>query len=303
MIGREKGYHGVGFGGMSVGGMVNNRKFFGGAMLPGVDHLPHTLAIDHNAFSRGLPQWGAHLANELERLIALHDASTIAAVIVEPISGSAGVILPPLGYLKRLREICDKHDILLIFDEVITGFGRVGTPFASQAFDVIPDLMTTAKGLTNGAVPMGAVFAHRKIYDAFMQGPENAIELFHGYTYSAHPVACAAALAALEVYTHEGLLTRAASLASEWENAVHSLRGEPHVLDVRNYGLIGAVELEPRAGKPGARAFEVFLECFERGVMVRQTGDTIAMSPPLIIQSAQIARIVETLSSVIRQTA
>jgi beta-alanine--pyruvate transaminase len=302
-IGREKGYHGVGFGGMSVGGMVNNRKFFGASMLPGVDHLPHTLDIEHNAFSRGLPQWGAHLADELERLVALHDASTIAAVIVEPLSGSAGVILPPVGYLKRLREICDKHGILLIFDEVITGFGRIGKPFASQAFDVTPDLMTTAKGLTNGAVPMGAVFAQRKIYDAFMEGPENAIELFHGYTYSAHPVACAAALATLDVYTKEGLLTRAATLAPEWENAVHSLRGLPHVLDVRNYGLIGAVELEPRAGKPGARAFEVFLKCFERGVMVRQTGDTIAASPPLIIESKQIARIVETLGSVIRETA
>jgi beta-alanine--pyruvate transaminase len=302
-IGREKGYHGVGFGGMSVGGIVNNRKFFGSSMLPGVDHLPHTLSVEHNAFSRGLPQWGAHLANELERLIALHDASTIAAVIVEPIAGSAGVILPPIGYLKRLREICDRHDILLIFDEVITGFGRVGRPFASQAFDVTPDLMTTAKGLTNGAAPMGAVFSHRKIYDAFMQGPENAIELFHGYTYSAHPVACAAALASLDVYTQEGLLSRAASLAPEWENAVHSLRGLPHVLDVRNYGLIGAVELEPRAGKPGARAFEVFLECFERGVMVRQTGDTIAMSPPLIIESKQIERLIETLGAVIRETA
>ena len=301
-IGREKGYHGVGFGGMSVGGIVNNRKFFGSSMLPGVDHLPHTLNVEHNAFSRGLPQWGGHLANELERLIALHDASTIAAVIVEPLSGSAGVILPPIGYLKRLREICDKNDILLIFDEVITGFGRVGKPFASQAFDVTPDLMTTAKGLTNGAIPMGAVFAHRRIYDAFMQGPESAIELFHGYTYSAHPVACAAALATLDVYIKEGLLTRAASLAPEWENAVHSLRGLPHVVDVRNYGLIGAVELEPRAGKPGTRAFEVFLKCFERGVMVRQTGDTIAMSPPLIIDSKQIAQLVETLAAVIRET-
>ena len=301
-IGREKGYHGVGFGGMSVGGIVNNRKVFGSSMLPGVDHLPHTLNVEHNAFSRGLPQWGGHLANELERLIALHDASTIAAVIVEPLSGSAGVILPPIGYLKRLREICDKNDILLIFDEVITGFGRVGKPFASQAFDVTPDLMTTAKGLTNGAIPMGAVFAHRRIYDAFMQGPESAIELFHGYTYSAHPVACAAALATLDVYIKEGLLTRAASLAPEWENAIHSLRGLPHVVDVRNYGLIGAVELEPRAGKPGTRAFEVFLKCFERGVMVRQTGDTIAMSPPLIIDSKQIAQLVETLAAVIRET-
>lgn len=302
-IGREKGYHGVGFGGMSVGGMVNNRKFFGSSMLPGVDHLSHTLDLGHNAFSRGLPQWGMHLANELERLIALHDASTIAAVIVEPISGSAGVLLPPVGYLKRLREICDKHDILLIFDEVITGFGRVGKPFAAQAFDVTPDLMTTAKGLSNGAIPMGAVFAQRKIYDAFMQGPENTIELFHGYTYSAHPVACAAALATLDIYVKEELLTRAATLSSTWEEAVHSMRGLPNVIDVRNYGLIGAVELEPRAGKPGARAFEVFLKCFERGVMVRQTGDVIALSPPLIVERGHIAQIVETLSQVIRETA
>ncbi|MDP8984242.1 MAG: aspartate aminotransferase family protein [Pseudomonadota bacterium] len=299
-IGRERGYHGVGFGGMSVGGMVNNRKAFAASMLPGVDHLPHTLDIGHNAFSRGLPQWGAHLANELERLIALHDASTIAAVIVEPISGSAGVVLPPVGYLKRLREICDKHEILLIFDEVITGFGRVGKPFAALAFDVTPDLMTTAKGLTNGAIPMGAVFAQRRIYDAFMQGPQNAIELFHGYTYSAHPVACAAALATLDIYINEGLLTRAATLAPRWEEAMHSLRGVPQVIDIRNYGLIGAVELEPRAGKPGARAFDVFLECFERGVLVRQTGDVIALSPPLIIEPAQIAQLVETLGAVIR---
>src|ERR1700691_3770339 len=303
LIGRERGYHGVGFGGMSVGGMVNNRKFFSPVLLPHVDHLQHTLDIGHNAFSKGLPHWGMHLANDLERLVALHDASTIAAVIVEPIGGSAGVILPPVGYLKRLREICDKHDILLIFDEVITGFGRIGKPFASQVFDVTPDLMTTAKGLTNGAIPMGAVFAQRKIYDAFMQGPENAIELFHGYTYSAHPVACAAALATLDIYEREGLLSRAATLAPQWEDAVHSLRGAPGVIDVRNYGLIGAVELEPRPGKPGARAFDVFLKCFERGVMVRQTGDVIALSPPLIVEIEQIARIVETLGSVIRETA
>jgi beta-alanine--pyruvate transaminase len=302
-IGREKGYHGVGFGGMSVGGMVNNRKFYGSSMLPGVDHLPHTLDIEHNAFSRGLPQWGAHLANELERLIALHDASTIAAVIVEPISGSAGVVLPPAGYLKRLREICDKHEILLIFDEVITGFGRVGKPFAALAFDVTPDLMTTAKGLTNGAIPMGAVFSQRKIYDTFMQGPENSIELFHGYTYSAHPVACAAALATLDIYSKEGLLTRAASLSPHWENAMHSMRGLPHVIDVRNYGLIGAVEFESRPGKPATRGFDVFLKCFERGVMVRQTGDIIAMAPPLIVEPKQIDRLVETLSAVIRETA
>ena len=220
LIGREKGYHGVGFGGISVGGMVNNRKFFG-SLLPGVDHLPHTLDLEHNAFSRGLPQWGAHLANELERIVALHDASTIAAVIVEPIAGSVGVILPPVGYLKRLREICDKHGILLIFDEVITGFGRTGKAFAAQSFDVVPDMITTAKGLSNGAVPMGAVFAQRKIYDAFMQGPDNAIELFHGYTYSAHPLACAASLATLDIYAREGLLTRAAEISPRWEQAVH----------------------------------------------------------------------------------
>ena len=302
-IGREKGYHGVGFGGMSVGGMVNNRKAFATCMVPGVDHLSHTLDIEHNAYTRGLPQWGRHLAEQLEALIALHDASTIAAVIVEPISGSAGVILPPVGYLKRLREICDKHDILLIFDEVITGFGRIGRPFAAQAFDVTPDLMTTAKGLTNGAIPMGAVFAHRKVHDAFMQGPEHLVELFHGYTYSAHPAACAAALATLDIYAKESLLTRAAELAPQWENAVHSLKGLPHVVDIRNYGFIGAVELEPRPGRPATRAFDVFLKCFERGVMVRQTGDTIAMSPPLIIEPAQMTRLVEVLGETIRDTA
>jgi beta-alanine--pyruvate transaminase len=303
LIGREKGYHGVGFGGMSVGGMVNNRKFFGASMLPGVDHLPHTLDMGHNAFSRGLPGWGMHLANELERLVALHDASTIAAVIVEPVSGSAGVVLPPVGYLKRIREICDKHDILLIFDEVITGFGRVGKPFAAQAFDVTPDLMTTAKGLTNGAQPMGAVFAQRKVHDAFMQGPENVIELFHGYTYSAHPAACAAALATLDIYARENLLTRAATLSPTWENALHSLRGLPHVIDIRNYGLIGAVEMEPRAGKPGARGYEAFVKCFERGLLVRPAGDVIALSPPLIVEPAQMARMVEILGDVIRATA
>jgi len=302
LIGREKAYHGVGFGGISVGGMVNNRKFFG-SLLPGVDHLPHTLDLEHNAFSRGLPQWGAHLANELERIIALHDASTIAAVIVEPISGSVGVILPPVGYLKRLREICDKHGIVLIFDEVITGFGRTGKPFAAQSFDVVPDMITTAKGISNGAVPMGAVFAQRKIYDAFMQGPENAIELFHGYTYSAHPLACAASMATLDVYAREGLLTRAATISPRWEQAVHSLRGLPNVIDIRNYGLIGAVELQARDGKPGARGFEVFTQCFEKGVLVRQTGDVIALSPPLIIEDSHIDQIVSTLRDVISKTA
>jgi beta-alanine--pyruvate transaminase len=303
LIGREKGYHGVGFGGISVGGIVNNRKFFSASMIPGVDHMPHTYNLEHNAYSRGLPPWGAHLATELERIIALHDASTIAAVIIEPISGSAGVILPPVGYLQKIREICNKHDILLIFDEVITGFGRIGSPFAAQQFEVTPDLMTTAKGLTNGAVPMGAVFAQRKIYDAFMQGPENAIELFHGYTYSAHPIACAAGLATLDIYQREGLLRRAASLAPRLESAVHSLKGLPNVIDIRNYGLIGAVELEPRAGKPTARAYDVFLKCFERGVLVRAAGDVIAVSPPLIVEEKQIDRIFEVLGQALRETA
>ena len=303
LIGREKGYHGVGFGGISVGGIVNNRKLFSASMIPGVDHMPHTYNLEHNAYSRGLPPWGAHLANELERIIALHDASTIAAVIIEPISGSAGVILPPVGYLQKIREICTKHDILLIFDEVITGFGRIGSPFAAQQFEVTPDLMTTAKGLTNGAVPMGAVFAQRKIYDAFMHGPDNAIELFHGYTYSAHPIACAAGLATLDIYQREGLLRRAASLAPRLENAVHSLKGLPNVIDIRNYGLIGAVELEPRAGKPTTRAYDVFLKCFERGVLVRAAGDVIAVSPPLIVEEKQIDRIFEVLGQALRETA
>jgi beta-alanine--pyruvate transaminase len=303
LIGREKGYHGAGFGGISVGGIVNNRKAYSAVMIPGVDHLPHTLDLEHNAFSRGLPQWGAHLADSLERIIALHDASTIAAVIVEPISGSAGVILPPVGYLKRIREICTKHDILLIFDEVITGFGRIGAPFAAQQFDVTPDLMTTAKGLTNGALPMGAVFAQRKVHDAFMEGPENLIELFHGYTYSAHPAACAAALATLDIYRREGLLQRAGALAPHLENGVHSLRGLPNVIDIRNYGLIGAVEFEPRPGKPATRAYDVFTKCFERGVLVRAAGDTIAVSPPLIVGEAHLDRIFSVLGQAIRDTA
>lgn len=301
LIGREKGYHGVGFGGISVGGMVNNRKFFG-SMLPGVDHLRHTLDLEHNAFSRGVPEWGAHLADDLERLVALHDASTIAAVIVEPVAGSAGVVLPPKGYLQRLRSICDKHGILLIFDEVITGFGRLGAPFGAQYFDVLPDIITTAKGLTNGAIPMGAVFVRNHVYDAFMKGPENAIELFHGYTYSAHPVACAAALATQDIYQREGLLTRGAELAKRWEDAVHSIRGLPHVIDVRNLGLVAGIEMEPRAGAPGARAYEVFLKAFEKGILIRYTGDIVALSPPLIIEPAQIDQLVTTLKDVIRST-
>jgi len=302
LIGREKGYHGVGFGGISVGGMVNNRKFFG-AMLPGVDHLRHTLDLEHNAFSRGVPEWGAHLADDLERLVALHDASTIAAVIVEPVAGSAGVVLPPKGYLQRLRAICDKHGILLIFDEVITGFGRLGTPFGAQYFDVLPDMITSAKGLTNGAIPMGAVFVRKHIYDAFMHGPQNAIELFHGYTYSAHPVACAAALATQDIYEREGLLTRGAELAKVWEDAVHSLRGLPHVIDVRNIGLVAGIELESRSGAPGARGYEAFVKAYEKGILIRVTGDIIALSPPLIVEPAQIDQLITTLREIIRATA
>jgi beta-alanine--pyruvate transaminase len=299
LIGREKGYHGVGFGGISVGGMVNNRKFFG-AMLPGVDHLPHTLDLEHNAFTRGLPAWGAHLADELQRLVELHDASTIAAVIVEPVAGSAGVILPPLGYLEKLREICDRHGILLIFDEVITGFGRLGTPFAADYFGVVPDIITAAKGLTNGAVPMGAVFVRNEIYDAFMTGPEHAIELFHGYTYSGHPVACAAGAATLDIYENEQLLTRAAELAAYWEDALHSLHGLPHVIDIRNLGLVGGIELEPRRDQPGGRGFDVHVGCFERGALVRFTGDIVALSPPLTIEKQHIDTLIGIIGDVIR---
>jgi beta-alanine--pyruvate transaminase len=292
LIGRARGYHGVGFGGISVGGIAPNRKMFG-PLLPGVDHLPHTHDLEHNAYSRGLPQWGAHLADELENIVALHDPSTIAAVIVEPVAGSAGVLLPPRGYLQRLREICDRHGILLIFDEVICAFGRCGDAFAAQRFQVTPDLITTAKGLTSGAVPMGAVLAKGDIYDTFMTGPEGAIEFFHGYTYSGHPLAAAAGCATLDVYREEGLFERARSLEATFEDALHSLRGEPHVIDVRNFGLIGAVELEPLEGQPTARAMTIFRDCLEKGVIVRTTGDTLAFSPPLIINEAQIDEVVE----------
>ncbi len=299
LIGRERGYHGVGFGGISVGGISPNRRTWSSSLLPGVDHLPHTHDLARNAFSRGAPLHGAQLADELEGLVALHDASTIAAVIIEPIAGSTGVLLPPQGYLKRLREICSRHGILLIFDEVITGFGRTGAPFAAEEFGVTPDLITLAKGLTNGCVPMGAVLVSKSVYEAFMQGPDG-IELFHGYTYSAHPTACAAALAALGIYQREGLLTRAKSLSKHWEEAAHALRELPHVIDIRNYGLILGLELESLPGKVGARGFEVFVKCFERGVLVRQTGDIIALSPPLIIEPAQIDQIFSTLREVLR---
>ncbi len=300
LIGRERGYHGVGFGGISVGGMVPNRKMWPAAMLPGVDHIAHTHDLARNAFSRGLPRHGAELANDFERVIALHDPSTIAALIVEPIAGSTGVLIPPEGYLQRLRELCDRHGILLIFDEVITGFGRAGAAFAAQEFGVIPDLLTCAKGLTNGCVPMGAVLVRRDIYDAFMQGPPAAIELAHGYTYSAHPVACAAGLATLDIYAREDLLTRAHSLARYWEDAAHSLQGAPHVIDVRNYGLIAGIELEPISGSPGARAMQVYLQCFERGLLVRTTGDILALSPPLIIETTHIDQIFGTITDVLR---
>ncbi|TPN78413.1 aspartate aminotransferase family protein [Mesorhizobium sp. CU2] len=299
LIGRERGYHGVNFGGISVGGIVTNRKMFG-TLLGGVDHLPHTHLPEKNAFSRGVPEHGADLANELERLVTLHDASTIAAVIVEPVAGSTGVILPPKGYLQKLREICTKHGILLIFDEVITGFGRLGAPFAADYFGVTPDIMTTAKGVSNGVIPMGAVFVKKEIHDAFMTGPEHMIEFFHGYTYSGNPIACAAALGTLDTYKEEGLLTRGEELAPYWEDALHSLKGEPHVIDIRNIGLIGAIELAPIAGSPTKRAFSAFVKAFERGALIRTTGDIIALSPPLIITKGQINELIDHVRDVLR---
>ncbi|MDX2270489.1 MAG: aspartate aminotransferase family protein [Cyanobacteriota bacterium] len=300
LIGRERGYHGVGFGGMSVGGIPTVRKFFGG-LLPGVDHLPHTHHLEQNAFSRGQPLWGSHLAEELERMVALHDPSNIAAVIVEPVAGSTGVLLPPVGYLEKLRAICDRYGILLIFDEVITGFGRLGSPFASTYWGVVPDMIACAKGLTNGTVPMGAVLVSQEIYQTFMQGPEQAIELFHGYTYSGHPLACAAGLATLAVYQQENLFARAAELAPYWEEAIHSLRGLNHVIDLRNLGLIAGIELEPIAGQPTVRAFAAFLRCYEKGLLVRTTGDIIALSPPLIIEKTHIDQLIGILSEVLQE--
>jgi len=298
LVGRERGYHGVNFGGMAVGGIPANKKVFGPG-LAGVHHIRHTHDIARNAFSRGLPKHGAELADDLERLCTMNDGATIAAVIVEPVAGSAGVLVPPEGYLQRLREICDKHGILLIFDEVITGFGRLGKPFGSQRLGVVPDLFTTAKGMTNGAAPMGAVFVKDSIYEAFMKGPEG-IELFHGYTYSGHPLACAAGIATMDVYEEEGLLERARGLEKDWEDAIHSLKSARHVIDVRNLGLMGAVELEPRAGTPGARGYEAFVKVFEAGVLIRYTGDTLAFSPPLIVEKAQIDRIFETVREALK---
>jgi beta-alanine--pyruvate transaminase len=296
LIGRLRGYHGVGFGGISVGGIDTNKKQFASQLLPNVDHLPHTHDASRNAFSRGQPEHGAELANELETLVAKYGASTIAAVIIEPVAGSTGVLIPPKGYLERLRDICTKHGILLIFDEVITGFGRLGAPFAAEYFDVQPDLMTVAKGITNASVPMGAVFVRQGIYDDIVNATEQGIEFFHGYTYSGHPLACAAALATLGVYRDEGLFERAASLAPYWEDAVHSLTGAPHVTDVRNLGLVAGVELASRPGKVGARAFEVFTRCFnDENVLIRTTGDIIALSPPLIVEKEQIDQIIDAV--------
>jgi beta-alanine--pyruvate transaminase len=298
LLGRERGYHGVGFGGISVGGILNNRRMF--PQLPGTDHLRHTHDLARNAFSKGLPEYGVELADDLERLVALHGAETIAALIVEPVAGSTGVLVPPRGYLERLRDITSRHGILLIFDEVITGFGRLGSPFAVDYFGVVPDLVTTAKGLTNGAIPMGAVFVRQQVHDALMQGPEEQIEFFHGYTYSGHPVACAAGLATLDIYQKDGLFTRASTLASEWEVAMHSMAGLPHVIDVRTIGLVAGLELEPRIGAPGARGYELFVDCFERGLLVRVTGDIIALSPPLIINRDQIDEMISMIAASLR---
>ena len=302
LIGRERGYHGVNFGGISVGGIVANRKMFG-TLLAGVDHIRHTHDPARNAFSKGQPEHGVELADDLERLIALHDASTIAALIVEPVAGSTGVLIPPKGYLERLRSICDKHGILLIFDEVITGFGRLGSPFAATHFGVTPDLMCVAKGITNGSVPMGAVLARQFIQDAFMNGPEHLIEFFHGYTYSAHPLACAAALGTLDTYADDKLLTRGATMASSFQNALHSMKNLPNVIDVRNIGLVGGIELASIAGEPGKRAFSVFLDCWDKGLLIRTTGDTVALSPPLIIEEHHLGQIVETLAGAIQRAA
>ncbi|CAB3717580.1 aspartate aminotransferase family protein [Achromobacter piechaudii] len=299
LIGRERSYHGVGFGGLSVSGIGGHRKPFGN-LLPYVDHLPHTYDRQQMAYTRGQPDWGAHLADTLERIVALHDASTIAAVIVEPVAGSTGVIVPPRGYLQRLREICDAHGILLIFDEVICAFGRIDGAFASSYFGVKPDIITSAKGLTNGAIPMGATLVQQHVYDAFMQGPESAIELSHGYTYSGHPVACAAGLATLEICRRDGLFQRSQELARYWEDAAHSLKGLPHVVDIRNIGLLAAIELAPLEGQPGQRAQAVHNACLERGCLIRSAGDTMLLSPPLIIEHAQIDELFSVLADVLR---
>ena len=303
LVGRERGYHGVGFGGISVGGIPATRKAFG-SLLPRVDHLPHTHSLKDMAFSRGQPDWGAHLADDLERIVALHDASNIAAVIVEPIAGSTGVVVPPKGYLERLRAICDKHKLLLVFDEVITGFGRTGRAFAAHTFGVKPDMITFAKGVTSGTVPLAGVVVSREIYEGVVNNaPDGSVEFAHGYTYSGHPLATAAAEATLALYHEEKLFDRAREMAPYFEQAVHSLKGAPHVIDIRNFGLMAGIELEPAPGKPGARGYQAFLKSFEKGVMTRATLDTLALSPPLIISKPQIDEIAETLGSVLREVA
>jgi len=300
LIGRERGYHGVGFGGISVGGMVNNRKYFG-TLLAGVDHLPATYSREHQAFTKGEPEWGAHLADELDRIVALHDASTIAAVIVEPMAGSTGVLPPPKGYLERLRAICDKHGILLIFDEVITGFGRLGHAFAAERYGVTPDLICFAKGVTSGAVPMGGVIAREGVYDEFMHGPEHAIELFHGYTYSAHPLACAAGLAALDLYRDEGLFARAKKLEPVMAEAAMTLKGLPGVLDVRTVGVAAGIDLASRPGAVGLRGYEIMQRAFyDEDLVIRIGGETIAIAPSLIVSEAQIGEIFEKVGRLIR---
>jgi beta-alanine--pyruvate transaminase len=300
LIGRERGYHGVGFGGISVGGIVNNRKFFG-SLLTGVDHLPATYSREHQAFTKGEPEWGGHLADDLERIVTLHDASTIAAVIVEPMAGSTGVLPPPKGYLERLRAICDKHGILLIFDEVITGFGRLGHAFAAERYGVTPDLVCFAKGVTSGAVPMGGVIARESVYDAFMHGPEHVIELFHGYTYSAHPLACAAGIAALDLYRDENLFERARKLEPLVADAAMTLKGVPGVLDVRTVGVSAGIDLASRPGAVGKRAYEVMERAFnDENLLIRVSGETLAIAPPLIVSEAQIGEIFEKVGRAIK---
>src|SRR5215212_1375607 len=300
LIGRERGYHGVGFGGISVGGIVNNRKFFG-SLLAGADHLPHTYNRGEQAYSKGEPDWGGHLADALEPIIALHDGSTIAAVIVEPMAGSTGVLPPPKGYLQKLRQICDRHGILLIFDEVITGFGRLGFAFAAERYGVVPDMITFAKGVNSGTVPMGGVIVRKGIHDAFMKGPEWGIELFHGYTYSAHPLACAAALAALDIYRDERLFERARALEGPWADAIMTLKGLPNVVDIRTLGLVGAIDLASKPDAVGARAYEAMERAFhDIGLMFRIAGDTIALSPPLIVSEDEIGEIVDKVGKVLK---
>ena len=303
LIGRERGYHGVGFGGISVGGMVNNRRMFG-TLLTGVDHLPTTYDREKTAFTKGEPEWGAHLADELERIVGLHGPGTVAAVIVEPMAGSTGVVVTPKGYLKRLRAICDRHGILLILDEVITGYGRLGYAFAAERYGILPDMITFAKGVTNGAVPMGGVIVRDTIYDSFMKGPDYAIELFHGYTYSAHPLACAAGLATLDLYREEGLFERARALEPTWADAVMGLRKEPNVVDIRTVGITAGIDLAPRKDGAGARGFEGLERAFhEHDLMIRVAGDTIALTPPLIVSESQIGEIMDKVAKVIRAVA